>query len=172
MVKARYMHSDLISILWKLSIDSTFTLIKEHVKAHQDDLNRPLILKESLNCKMDNLAKSIDITHMVHTRPVYFTHTDLGLGTILCNGYWISSRLKSSLYKNITHHLHVDRLGYLLNLPHSILHNKVNWTFLTTSRKEASHQIKIFMTKWISGDTASSTMMVRRKQHLSVQCPL
>ena len=126
LVKAKHMHSDMISILSQLSNEIKFTLNKEHVKAHQDVLNRPLSVKETLNCKMDHLAKSIALTHMAHKTPIKFTHTELGFGTIHCNGSWISSRLQSSLYKNITHNLHVDRLGHLLNLTPSLLHNKVN----------------------------------------------
>ena len=45
LVKAKYMYSDLISILSHLTTDSKFQFITEHVKANQDEHQGPLSVK-------------------------------------------------------------------------------------------------------------------------------
>ena len=39
-----------------------------------------------------------------------------------------------------------------------------------TARKESSLSLKLFITKWLSGDTASGKVMVRRKQRQISKC--
>ena len=166
------MHSDLISILSHLITDNKFQFIAEHVKAHQDEHHGPLSVKEYLNCKMDALAKNIAHTYMTQNLQFNFSPTNLGLGTVSCNGLRITSRFQQSLYHHVTQRFHVNRLGHLLHLRPSLMYESVNWKVLSSSRKLVSLQIKLFITKWISGDTATGSVMVKRKQRLSAHCPL
>ena len=77
-IKAKHKHSDLISLTSAVWESSQFTMTKEHVKAHQDDLPKILNVKESLNCKMDILAKDIALQHMLSSQKLSFATTSLG----------------------------------------------------------------------------------------------
>ena len=59
--KVKHKHVDLISLTTSLWNSSSFNISRRHVKAHQDDLQRPLTIDEFLNCKMDGLANCIAI---------------------------------------------------------------------------------------------------------------
>ena len=49
LIKIKDKHSDLISITSDLWSTSSFHFTSKHVRAHQDDLNRPLTVEEDLN---------------------------------------------------------------------------------------------------------------------------
>ena len=47
----------------------------------------------------------------------------------------------------------------------------VEWKPFTAARKEVTLQTQLFVTKWLSGDTATGRVMCRRKQRNSSFCP-
>ena len=61
LVKTKGKHTDLISVISEIWSTSPFYYTAEHVRAHQEKLQRPLTVKETLNFKMYNLAKRITI---------------------------------------------------------------------------------------------------------------
>ena len=63
-IKVKQKHSDLISLTSYVWSSTSYNITKEHVKAHQDDIQKQFTIKETLNCKMDKLAKDIAITYM------------------------------------------------------------------------------------------------------------
>ena len=103
-IKLSYKHSDLISITQSLWSSSLFVPITEHVKGYQDELFRPLTIKENLNCRMDSKAKHITIAYMYeNSLPPIVPPTTLGLETISYNEMIVSSNLQRSLYNKILH---------------------------------------------------------------------
>ena len=73
-IKVKQKHSDIISLtttVWNSTSDS---ITKEHVKAHQDDLQKQLTIKETINCKMDRLVKDMAIKDMQTSHRLFFTH--------------------------------------------------------------------------------------------------
>ena len=58
------------------------------------------------------------------------------------------------------------------DIPEHILRSIVNWEVLGKARKESPLKLKIFITKWVSGDTATGKVMVQRKQRLHSNCPM
>ena len=63
---------------------------------------------------------------------------------------------------------HIDLLQDVstrVNITSSFLGIITHWIFLKIPSKEAKFSIKIFITKWISGDTAYGRAMVRRQQY-------
>ena len=171
-IKVKHKHSDLISITSSVWNSTNFKITTEHVRAHQDDTLKELTIPEILNCRMDTLAKDIATTFIQHRHSINFAPSSLGFGTVTCNGVIIGSRLQHTLYNSILHAKIVTRLSILLHIPESILHDAVNWRVLSTARKEARLQLKIFITKWISKDTATGVIMVQRKKRLHSNCPL
>ena len=165
-------HSDPISLTSSVWSSTNYKITKEHVKAHQDDIHKELTIQETLNCRMDTLAKDIATTYMQTSHRVKFSPSSLGFGTVKCNGVVIGSRLQHSLYKSILHSKMVARFSILLHIPETTLIDTVNWRVLNTARKEARLPIKIFISKWISKDTATGVIMVQRKKILHANCPL
>ena len=47
----------------------------------------------------------------------------------------------------------------------------LHWEAYATARKEASFSLKLFVTKWLSGDTATGRVMLQRKKRESANCP-
>ena len=144
-IKVKHKHADLIAITSSLWEASNFKFTKVHVKAHQDDSNRPLTINETLNCQMDSLAKKIAQENIIHHRKTTFHKTSLGFGTVTHSGNIISSRLQQSLYHSIVHDHTVSRLSFLLRLPSHLLRNEVHWPSLTTARKESSLPTKFYI---------------------------
>ena len=66
----------------------------------------------------------------------------------------------------------VARLSVLLHIPLTFLNNTIHKRVLTMARKEARLSTKIFISKWISKDTATGVTMVKRKKRLTSNCPL
>ena len=103
---------------------------------------------------------------------IKFSTTHLGLGNVTCNGVLISSRIQQSLYHSILHFKLVTRLAGLLHINIPMFRKTVHWKLLGTARKEVNHQTKIFMSKWVSSDTATGTVMTKSKQRINSNCPL
>ena len=75
-IQVKHKHADLISITSSLWDTSTFQFTREHVKAHQNDLqtsnNRKII-----NCQMDSLVKKIVIEKIISKNPTSFHTTTI-----------------------------------------------------------------------------------------------
>ena len=163
---------DLISMTSDIWKKSKFTFTKQHVYAHQDDLGGPLAIEATLNCKVDSLAKKFATDHIKSQTSINFQHTTIGLGSILCGGHLISSRLQHSMYKMIMHKKLVSKLSNMMDIPNNTLQDLVHWDSLGQARKEAPLNLKIFITKWISKETATGIVMVQRKKRLHDNCPM
>jgi hypothetical protein len=51
------------------------------------------------------------------------------------------------------------------------VHTDLAWHSFRKARKECSFPMQKFISKWLSGDTATGLVMKRRKQHLHAHCP-
>ena len=56
-------------------------------------------------------------------------------------------------------------------VPVDLVKIKIDWDAYAKARKEAPKKIQLFITKWLSGDTATGRVMVRRKECISSKCP-
>ena len=170
--KANMKSVDFISIISELWSNSKFTISKEHVYGRQDDLGRSLTQMEALNCRVDVYAKEIAILKMPGVAPnQLFNPTTLGMGTITCSSTLITSRIQQSLYKQATHQYLVAALAKNPEVPVDLRQVKIEWESYAKARKEAPKKIQLFITKWLSGDTATGRVMVRRKERISSKCP-
>lgn len=102
-VRCSSKHVGMISIITDLLEKSNFNFVKEHVFAHQDDLNRPLTMLEQLNCRMDILVKDIAKNENGCPRLCLVTKTSAGISSITCDGHLITSRVQQSTYAHILH---------------------------------------------------------------------
>jgi len=145
--------------------------IAKHVYGHQDDKRiGPLSFIEHLNVKMDALAKRIAISHF-HTVPRPLVSYPFGIGTITVGGHPIVSTVQKAIVDRIHH---TDMVAYLeskWSLDENLLRDTVHWRCLGKARKASSFPIQKFISKWISGDTATGEVMVYRKQRDSSACP-
>ena len=172
-LKAKMTNIDMLSVISELWDGSNFSLIKQHVYGHQDDLGRPLTQLETLNCIVDEYAKDIARQQMNGTLPpLHFSTTSLGFGSVKCHGHLITSNLQGSLYKQVTKYNYLTSLGQHSEFPLNFAKVNVHWESFSTARKEASFSTNIFLTKWLSGDTATGRVMVQRKARLGSQCPM
>ena len=131
--------TDITSIISSVWSRSTFIPIPEHVNAHRDDLNRPLVLGEESNCRMNEKAKSIAWIHIELKRHLpSFPSSSLGLGTIICHGNLISSKFQRYLMYHIMYGKMTQNLSSNLDISSDILHKTVSWKCLGKARKKAN----------------------------------
>ena len=59
-----------------------------------------------------------------------------------------------------------------MSIPVDTMNSIVCWEVMRKARKEAPLHLKIHITKWVSGETATGTVMVQRKQRQNSKCPM
>ena len=165
-------HVDLVSILAHLWKDNQFSCEIEHVYGHQDDGTRNLTVKEILNCRMDKFAKQIARAYIVRPRHLRYDTTTLGVGSIVCRGKVITTRIQKSLYESILHWEMMDPLGDILGVDGDTLDSVVSWASYRRARKMIGSNRRHFITKWISGNMATGRVMKQRQQRIHDTCPL
>ena len=121
---------------------------------------------------MDSDAKQIAVSHIENDiPPITHSPSDLGLGTITCGTTLITSSIQSSLYTAVTHRKMMKWLSCHGEDPSDLISISIYWKSFSKARKEVSLQTKLFITKWLSGDTATGKVMYRRKQRSTSFCP-
>ena len=163
---------DLITALLDIWNDIPVTARPQHVRGHQDDRIGPLTFLESLNVRMDLLAKSIAQTHIRNGCPDLHSSSTVGYGTITIRGIMICTNLQRTLYQSIHHQDMVTFLANHLSIDEQIVHTTLAWHSFRKARKECSFPMQKFISKWLSGDTATGLVMKRRKQRLHAHCPI
>ena len=153
---------DLISIISELWSTSRFKISKEHVYGHKDDLHRQLTQMEALNCRVDTYAKEIAGYRMEKLIPKQlFKPTDLGIGTITCSNILITSKVQQSLYKMITHKTLIQAMSKDQEVDADLTRINIDWQAFSKARKESSKKLQLFITKCLSGNTATGRVMVK-----------
>ena len=170
--RSRSTHTDLISILSKLWSKLPFVLVREWVKGHQDDLQRPLTVIGLLNCWMDHKAKRIVRQYLASRRRLTFAPTSLGTGTITIDGSLVHTHIQQSLYNHITHRSLVERLSETLEVDMHVLDSTISWSTFSKARKSSPLSLSVFVTKWISNTAATGTVMVARQHRVHNNCPI
>ena len=171
-MKSNMTNVDMLSIISDLWEDSQFNIIKKHVYGHQDDTGKQLTQLEKLNCRVDLWAKEIARIQMEGLLPTIAFHpTHHGYGTITCNGQLITSKVQNYLYKLVTKKQFLSALGKNTETPKDFTSLNINWWAFGKARGEASTNMQTFITKWLSGDTATGRVMVARKERLFSKCP-
>ena len=170
-VRCSSKHVDMISMITDLWETSDFNFVKEHVFAHQDDLNRPLTMLEQLNCRMDILAKDIAKNEISCPSLGLVTKTSAGIGSITCDGNLITSRVQQSTYAHILHSNLVSWYSKKYNIDPRLMTDEVHWKSFKLARKENRSGTNIFISKWFSENTATGNVMVMRKQRINASCP-
>ena len=171
-ISSRSTDCDLISIINHLWKESPITPSLQHVYGHQDTSKITLSPLERLNCDMDADAK--EIAHNSVNRDVpktTFPPTSLGLGTITCGGKLITSSIQTSLYNHITTSAMYAWLSKNTEADAHLNYQSLALNCFATARKETSLGMKLFITKWLSGDTATGKVMKLRKQWMFDTCP-
>ena len=99
-INARLKNVDIISTISSLWDISSFDIMKDHVYGHQNDLNRPLTLLKKNHCRMDKVAKAIDIVRIQGdiAKPIFNT-TQIYYCSITCRKNLFTSRIQATLYK-------------------------------------------------------------------------
>ena len=166
-------HVDLVSALadfWHLLKFDPHT---EHVYGHRDETSDNLTVPERLNCRMDLLAKSIALAYIEGPRrPISFHCSDRGIGTVKCMGKLVTSRIQHSLYDIITHDGMTIQLCDAMELDPDTFDSSVDWPSFRRARRSSKPSRKRFITKWISGNTATGRVMLNRQRRPYSNCPI
>ena len=126
---------------------------------------------ETLNVKMDTLAKSFSIQAINDgIDPPSFGSLH-GYYPIYCHGQLICSNLQKSLYNSITHHQFLNKLSVFLDIPVNVCESTIHWKSFSRARKEDTFSRRRFLTKLISNTHATGVNMVRRQQRIKSSCP-
>ena len=172
-VRQSSQHGDLLSITADAWAQSQFTLLKEHVRGHQDDVQRPLTVLETINCEMDFDAKLV-ATQYIHNGcpPTRFTPSTKGMGTITIRNQLVCSKIQQSLYQSVLHHNFVDRIAEKFGSDPITFDELTNWKAYKLARKSARFAIQKFISKWISGDVPTGSVMKQRGHRYDASCPV
>jgi hypothetical protein len=162
---------DLITALLDAWNDIPVVARPQHVRDHQDDRIGPLTFLKSLNVRMDLLAKSIAQTHIHNGCPALNTFSTVGYGTITIRGIMVCTNLQRTLYQTIHHQDMIYFLANHLCIDEQRVHTDLAWHSFRKATKECSFPMQKFISKWLSGDTATGLVMKRRKQRLHAHCP-
>jgi predicted RNA-binding Zn-ribbon protein involved in translation (DUF1610 family) len=83
----------------------------------------------------------------------------------------VTSKLQKGLYNKILAKKALTYLADKCMTDENSFSTHVYWDAIKSARKEATVTIQIFMSKWVSGQTATGVVMVKRKQRVSSECP-
>ena len=148
-----------------------FNFVREHIFAYQDKLNRPLNMLEKLNSRMNELAKDITRNEIISPDVNSPTRNSIGIRSITCDDNLITSRVQQSIYAHILHFKLVSWYSEKYNINAELMSDEVNWKSFKLARKESRFGTNIFISKWLSDDTATGKLMVMRKQRINASCP-
>jgi hypothetical protein len=162
---------DLITALLDTWHDIPVVTRPQHVRGHQDDHVGPLTFLESLNVRMDLLAKSIAQAHIHNGCPAHNTFSTVGYGMITIRGIMVCTNLQRTLYQHIHHQDMVYFLANHLSIDEQRVHTDLAWHSFDKARKECSFPMQKFISKWPSRDTATGLVIKGRKQRLHAHCP-
>ena len=84
----------------------------------------------------------------------------------------VCTNLQRTLYHSIHHQDMVTFLANHLSIYEQLVHTTLAWHSFRKARNECSFPMQKFISKWLSGDTATGLVMKRRKQCLHNQCIL
>ena len=101
-IKCSSKHVDIVSIISELCSTSPFSLDNEYVYEHQETLQRSPDMLEKLNFKMSIKTNSIEQKQIIERKPYPIHSKNIGIGSIKCNGEFITSRIKYTLYTSIS----------------------------------------------------------------------
>ena len=161
----------MISMITELWSMSCFKPIQEHVYGHQDINDSSLTRQAKLNNKMDLMAKDIALEQIATDTTLWREPSTLGIGSIRCGGKLITSRIQQTLYTRILHDKLISWYSKKHHIPHDVLKNNVSWRAYNLARKEGRSSLNTFITKWVSGNTATGRVMLMRKKRLHSNCP-
>jgi hypothetical protein len=93
---------------------------------------------------------------------------------LLFEVYWFALIYSERYYQSIHHQDMVTFLANHLSIDEQlrVVHTTLAWHSFRKARKECSFPMQKFISKWLSGDTATGLVMKRRKQRLHAHCPL
>lgn len=171
--KSRFQHMrQTIVDLWE---KSRFSPSLTHVYGHADSQKSSTgrVPLELLNIQMDQLAKEIALDHISIPNgcpPTYCS--EFGIGTVLCNGKYICSRLQQSLYTATLHQEYIQGAAAKFGVSVDFFQHSVAWTSFGKARSSAQFGMFKFIPKLLCGDLATGQVMVNRRQRLSPACPV
>ena len=167
--KSKWNHSDLTSTLLQIWEDMPITPTAVHIKGHRDDHYGPHTALETMNIHMDHLAKacakSFKPIHR-HNNPWH----SKGLGAIYIKDTLVCGKVKETLYESLCHNDFTEYLEKKWTLPKNTL-SKPDWKIFARARRLATHDRRIFISKWLVDQLPTGLRMVKRKQRISAKCP-
>ena len=163
---------DLISRIISYREDLKANLIPIHVKGHQE-VNNNLTLAETLNHRMDTLAKEIN---------KHAHENDIPIPDALhCSRFGItqvdhdSEPIVSELAKTLVNRISGDRVKRYWKkkgrYDENHIETWIDWKVMSRMMREASHRRRLFISKWVSNQVAVGTIMVLRSERLKDTCP-
>lgn len=147
-VKVSWKSVDLITQLLDLWRDLPLSPNTKHVYGHRDERIGPLTFLETLNVRMDSLAKRIAVNNLGQSQLLLPLST-VGYGTVIVGGQLVSSRLQQSLSDAIHQNSLMEYLADKWELDEILLKDRVCWTSIARARKQSSFAQRKFITKWI-----------------------
>ena len=163
---------DLISriISYKEGLKASFIPI--HVKGHQA-LHQPLTRAALLNHRMDTLAKELNAQafEQDYSLPDALPSSQFGLTQVDYKTEPIVSALAQTLVQRISGDRLKQYWRHKGRYVESHIDTWIDWTVMSRMMREASHRRRLFISKWVSDQTAVGVIMKLRKERITDTCP-
>ena len=166
--KTRHPHSDMVTFLIAIWREMECLPTPTHVYGHQDNQYGPRTALEHLNIMVDLRAKIFARTYIVlDTSDKWKTY---GFGTVCLSDQIITGCHKQALYDQLSHNRFVTYLSNKWEVDADTLHT-VAWDTFGKARKETTHTIRIFISKWLVGHLPTGQVMTAWKFRKHARCP-
>lgn len=165
---------DLIARIHSLRARLKATITPEHVRGHQDRRGKVLTYMETLNVRMDTLAKeilqyqhdhSLDVHDSLPSLPQCLPLVDYGNVPIVSN---LASTLVHRISENRLRDYWQTRGRYKV----SFAEQWIDWKVVTSVMKESSTNMQKFIVKWVSQQNAVGMVQKKRKETEHDNCPV
>jgi hypothetical protein len=164
LISAKQRSADLISLAHDIWHASPTTPLPTQVLGHADDLNRELSMIEQLNCIVDSKAKEYGSDQFRIGDPEW------GMAHISIHGRDITGRISQAIQSTFA--LRRSKSAAIRNkrVSHDTW-SKLDHRALSRSSSQMSTRMKIFITKWTSGQLPVGSILKQRNHRLFDTCP-
>ena len=170
---SRHKSFDIISQITVLQEQINGTLVPVHVYGHQDELNKKLSNLETLNIRMDSMAKEILQKVLDEDRdiPDALPLTPKGLVQVDYGDIPVTSSLASTLRFYIAKDRILDYWESKGRFKSEISIKEIDWIVLRRTSEELSFAMGRFVSKWTTHHIGVGRMMELRQARAKNSCP-
>ena len=165
---------DLLARIFHIREQLKARITPTHVRGHQDRKGKKLTYLETLNVRMDTLAKEILQHHHTHDDELCDALPPIQGGLPILD--YQNTPIVSNMASTLLHRISENRLRDYWNkrgrYKVSFAEQWIDWDVVTAVTKESSGRMRKFIAKWVTQQNAVGIVKKRRKECEHDLCPI